>query len=286
MDSIIARSQLKDAQILQNYVLSNPLISTLTRQHIAPQHRPRVSLLLAAIYCLLTYWRRDQSLGEEYGQILNVRTVGASNANADSFVQTLMRVMLKLTDLNLVTSTGGGLMGGIGELWRKCSRVVFYLTGGQSIFAYVLGWHSIREFALQQPTIMPDYDYTSQSKFGNRLDGNGVVIRDALEYKWLGIALLVALNANLFNSSASSDDSFESQSLSIGSPTSTSKQAKQCALCWSDRKQPTCTPCGHVFCWTCLHEWCASSNSSSGHMCPVCRMGIKPNQLIPLVNYR
>ncbi|XP_061590751.1 peroxisome biogenesis factor 10 [Cololabis saira] len=61
---------------------------------------------------------------------------------------------------------------------------------------------------------------------------------------------------------------------------SSNPRAARCILCLEVRRNSTSTPCGHLFCWECITEWCNTKAE-----CPLCREKFPPHRLVFLRNY-
>lgn len=53
--------------------------------------------------------------------------------------------------------------------------------------------------------------------------------------------------------------------------------SRSCILCLNLMTDPSCAPCGHVFCWSCILNWCKERPE-----CPLCRQKCQSQQVLSL----
>ncbi|KAG8198879.1 hypothetical protein JTE90_015093 [Oedothorax gibbosus] len=144
---------------------------------------------------------------------------------------------------------------------------------------------------MQRLHLIVFYLYGNYYSISKRLTGiKYVVIRrwlakpdQQLSYKLLGwiaaTQLCLSLAVTIYSKSTKSSLDSSTQ---LHSETSeelvTSKN--QCSLCFEKRNSSTATPCGHLFCWSCITSWMQNKEE-----CPLCRESFPPSKLILLQNY-
>ncbi|KAI8595377.1 hypothetical protein EDD21DRAFT_391379 [Dissophora ornata] len=53
-----------------------------------------------------------------------------------------------------------------------------------------------------------------------------------------------------------------------------------CNICFDTSVSPVLTLCGHLFCWSCLHQWLDAQRQNP--TCPVCKAGCAQDKVIPI----
>ena len=169
----------------------------------------------------------------------------------------------------------------IEEFLNMCSRLhlaLFYING---IF-YHLGKRltSIRYVMIRYGLAK---DQTSPQLNTYRILGWLIILQVVIKlYSWVSVR--VRKRWNRVNSTLDRDNAtsttkpgvrivIESATL----PESTLQSRFKCPLCLEQCKVQTATPCGHIFCWSCIAEWCSDKSE-----CPICRATSRPQQLVCL----
>lgn len=79
-------------------------------------------------------------------------------------------------------------------------------------------------------------------------------------------ALLMAeQHLKKFNIRETEFDFFPSFFNSTQHKAGSTSRVSRCILCLEGRRNATSTPCGHLFCWECITEWCNSKVSYGSH---------------------
>lgn len=151
---------------------------------------------------------------------------------------------------------------------HRCHLALFYFQGVFYHIAKRLSGVNYVKYSLQKQN-----------------QGNNILTQSFKILGWLSFLQLagsVVIHAyNAFNNKDKIIQKFRRETTELKSSISdVSNPALKCALCLENRQNTTSTPCGHLFCWNCIHEWCQNKPE-----CPLCREKLQPQSLVFLHNY-
>ncbi|KAK6303155.1 hypothetical protein J4Q44_G00256090 [Coregonus suidteri] len=217
--------------------------------------RKEIELLSDLAYCGLTTFSGYQTLGEEYVNIIQVdptlcRVPSRSRRGALVLLHSLFPYLLD----KLLVCLENELEAGEGEAGEQKWPVPGAPkpggeagSGGGGAF-YHLGKRTAGISYLRVCGMTGD-DEAIQSSY--RL--LGVV-------SLLQLALTLALQLNIHRQRQRARQEWRQQrnlpSRSQSVEETNSPRASRCILCLEERRHSTSTPCGHLFCWECITEWC------------------------------
>ncbi|XP_033097863.1 peroxisome biogenesis factor 10-like [Anneissia japonica] len=103
-----------------------------------------------------------------------------------------------------------------------------------------------------------------------------------LGYLALGQLMLSILmhGTSIWRQPTPSDDAETNKHTISESSSDAISKTSRCSLCLEERQHSTATPCGHLFCWKCIMEWCSTKPE-----CPLCRDEVQQQNLVALKNY-
>jgi peroxin-10 len=289
----ILRCSLKDQFYKNKQVdeLKSILVHLKTYLNVA-NFLPELELFSNILYYSLTNLLNHQTIGQEcYNMIVYNSKLNRPPSVINRFLWILLKSLVPYLIARSIhfKSQNRMLFFYILRLFWFCARelnkLVFFYTQN-SFFDLEDRFTSIKYLSLKQK---PNKNVNSTEKKSFNYLAFVKMITVCIEF-YFHIRNLLKFKQNAGKSSTSqAKDTTTTSSETTSSISIHASSSKKCSICLEQVKQASVTPCGHLFCWMCIHQHIENaqhfSSSASNALCPSCREPIESNRIIFLNNF-
>ncbi|KRY51275.1 RING finger protein [Trichinella britovi] len=143
--------------------------------------------------------------------------------------------------------------------WEKTEAVLMYVL---DFVRYLVAWNPILVFLIRGI-------YYVMDKLKKSMESQGVEQSGG---------------TNAASSNCGRDDNDENNegrtNKSSSAEENAANSAFECNICLETAREAVISMCGHLFCWSCLHQWFETRPANP--ICPVCKSSISKEKVIPL----
>ncbi|EJS42254.1 pex10p [Saccharomyces arboricola H-6] len=307
----IVQAHQKDEQIQTLLTSKVTELCKLIKNQLFVNCYPReLSIFAKLLYLLFTTGRRGRTLGEEYVDLIYTSKSGnrlISRLKMMVFVFSyslcpyLISKLYKKIANRKENETGDnesitGFCESLLDFVLDLHMILFYFKGAfYDVFKRIFGMR----YAFKH--IMSENETKFRKEGSRTYKVLGYILLAQNILKWypvlsskIGLWISKRIGANSSNTkrSSASPEGFkrnfirgipnESQLIHVTLSDSSQMSyipgaSRNCILCLMDMTDPSCTPCGHLFCWNCLMSWCKERPE-----CPLCRQQCQTQEILVL----